>query len=170
MASTSGTIQLASTITDTLAAGATRPAAVAVSLQISGASATTTYSNGTAASQVSRAYYFTGSAAATPTTIVLSTIVCTDGGVGFTHVREILIYNDSSTDGQTLTVGGGTTPFTPDLAGTSPTMTVQAGTSKRYVSKPLGTTGHAVSTNINLRIDPGASTITFRVLILGYGS
>lgn len=170
MATTAGAIALTSTITETLAAGATRPSAVIYNLGINGTQATVTYANGTAASSVNRVYYFSGSAAATPTTINLSTIVALDGGVGFTHIREILIYNDNTTDGQTLIVGGGTTPFNPDGGGTTPTTTVQAGTCKRYVSKPLGTTGHAVSTNINLKIDPSASTVAFRVLILGTGS
>lgn len=170
MATTAGAIKLLSTITETLAAGATRPAQATIPVQLDSGTSVTTYSNGTAASQVNRVYYFSGSAAATPTTINLSTIVALDAGVGFTHIREILVFNDSATDGQTLIVGGGTNAFAPDLAGTTPTLTVQAGSSKRYVSKPLGTTGHAVSTNINLKIDPGASTIAFRVLILGTGS
>jgi hypothetical protein len=119
---------------------------------------------------VSRVYYFSGSAAATPTTINLSTVVCADGGVGFTHIREIIVYNDATNDAHTLTVGGGTTPFLGDLAGTSPTETVNAGTAKRYASKPLGAAGIAVSTAINLRVDPGANTIAFRVLVAGYGS
>lgn len=162
-----GGISISSTIVDTLAAGALRPVATQVNLAITHAR---TYSDGSAAGMVSRAYYFSGTATATPTTINLSTIVGTDGGVGFTHIREIIVINDATVDGSTLIVGGGTTPFNPDAGGTTPTTTVQAGASKRYVSKPLGTTGHAVSTNVNLKIDPSAATVAFRVLILGTGA
>jgi hypothetical protein len=166
MASTSGTVKDAINLIDALAAGATRPATVNVQLQFE---KSLTYTNGTTAGCVNRLYYFSGSAAATPTTINLSTIVAFDGGIGFTHIRELRVYNDATTDGYTLTCFGGTTPFAPHLSGTTPQQIIDPGGVAR-ISKWYGTAGHAVSTTINLKIDPGANTIAFRVVIAGYGA
>jgi hypothetical protein len=153
-------------ITDTLAAGTTRPSAVEYAFRIE---KSVVYTNGsTAANQANRTYYFSGTATATPTTINLSTIVCADGSVGMTHVRELWIYNDDTVDTETLTCFGGTTPFAPHLAGTTPTQVIWPGGLPGGFSKPLGVAGHAVSTNVNVKIDPGAATVPFRVYILGY--
>jgi hypothetical protein len=165
MSVVTGAIKVVSSIVDTLAAGATRPAQVSVSL---GLDHSITFSDGTSANKFTKCYYFSGSAAATPTIINLSTIVCTDGTVGMAYVRAIIGANDNTTDGQTLIYGGGTTPFNPDSGGTTPTTTIQAGAAKLLVYKPLGTTGHAVSTNINLKFDPTAATVAFRVWVFGH--
>jgi hypothetical protein len=166
MATTAGTIGHTVNITDTLAAGATRPAAFAAPIQIT---KSLSYANGnTAALQVNRQYYFSGSAVATPTTINLSTVVCIDNSVGFTFVRELWIWNDGTVDAHTLACFGGTTPFAPHLAGTTPTQIIHPGGLPGGFSKPLGTAGHAVGSNINVKIDPGANTIAFRIYVLGY--
>jgi hypothetical protein len=167
MSVVTGAIKVVSSIVDTLAAGATRPASVSVSLALDHSN---TFTDGVTANKFNKCYYFSGSAAATPTVINLSTIVCTDGTVGMTHVRAIIAANDNTTDGQTLIFGGGTTPFQPDLAGTTPTETIHPGSAKILVYKPLGTTGHAVSTNVNLKFDPTAATVAFRVWVFGHGT
>jgi hypothetical protein len=164
MSVVTGSVKLQSSISESLAAGATRAAQVTVPLSLE---STTTYTDGSAANMVNDTYYFSGSAAGTPTTINLSTIVCTDGTVGLTYIREIIIANDATNSAYTLIYGGGTTPFTPELAGTTPTEIIQPGTAKRVVSKPLGTTGHVVSTAVNVKLDPGANTVAFRIWIFG---
>lgn len=159
-----GSVKLGSSIVDSLAAGATRPVQVQFPLTLD---STSTYADGAASRMCNKAYYFSGSAVATPTIINLSTVVCTDGTTGFVYIREILVANDDTVDTHVLTYGAGTTPFTPELGGTTPTFIIQPGTAVRLVSKPLGALGHAVSTNINLKFDPGAVTVPFRVWIFG---
>lgn len=159
-----GSIKVVSSIVDTLAAGATRPASVAVPLTLDSSNA---FTDGVTANKCNKAYYFSGSAVATPTIINLSTIVCTDGTTGFVYIRAIIVANDDTVDTHTLIYGAGTTPFTPELAGTTVTETIQPGAAKIVVYKPLGATGHAVSTNINVKLDPGAVTVPFRIWIFG---
>lgn len=162
-----GSVKFSVNVTDTLAAGTTRPSAVAVPMQFD---KSLNYADGTTANKSTREYYYSGTATATPTVIDLSTIVCSDGSVGMTHVRECWVYNDDTVDTHTLSCFGGTTPFAPHLAGTTPTQVIHPGGLPGGFSKPLGTAGHAVSTNVNLKVDPGANTVAFRVWILGYGS
>lgn len=162
-----GQIKLQSTMIQTLAAGVVnRVAEEAIDLN---PSKVTAYSNGTTAGKVTLAYYlplvFTIS---TPIIPNLSTIVCADGTVGMAYIREILLFNDSITDGQDIIAGGGTTPFPLDLAGTTPTVLVRAGAFKSIFSKPLGTTGLAVSTNVLLKLDPQAFAYAGRLLVLGH--
>lgn len=167
MSVVTGSIRVASSIVDTLAAGATRPAQVSVPV---GLDHSISFTDGVTANKFNKCYYFSGSAVATPTVINLSTIVCTDGTVGMTHVRAIIAANDNTVDGETLIYGGGTTPFNPEAGGTTPTITIAPGSPKVLVYKPLGTTGHAVSTNINLKFDPSAATVAFRVWVYGHGA
>lgn len=164
MSVVTGSVRLTSNIVDSLAAGATRTATLAVPM---GLDVSTSYTDGVTTGKFNRTYYLSSSAVATPTIINLSTIVCTDLTVGMTHVRVIIIANDDTVDTHTLIYGAGTTPFSPDLGGTTPTETIQPGTAKMVVSKPLGALGHAVSTNINVKIDPGANTVPFRIWIYG---
>jgi hypothetical protein len=161
----SGSIILKSTIVETLADDATRTETEAVSF---GTTKTTTYTDGTTAGKCNRVYYREFTATATPYVLNLSTIVCNDGSVGMPYVRDGLVIHAGTVDGQNLTYGGGTTPFVPELGGTSPTETIQAGTAKRLFSKPLGATGHAVGANVNFRLDPGSATISGTILILGH--
>lgn len=126
------------------------------------------YSAGTGASQASKVYQASLSLAAAVTSLDLTTVVCVDGTTGFSHVREVIIFNDSATDGQTITLDNVSNTITGYwLGGTTPTTSIQAGTNWRQ-SKPLGSAGWVVnSTNKILALDPGAATIACRVVILG---
>lgn len=161
----SGNISVIVNMLETLADDATRARAVPVRFDPQKA---TNYTDGKTALKVERLFYHEFSAAAAPQVYNLSTIVCNDGSVGMDYVREIIVFHDGATDGQILTYGGGTTPFVPELAGTTPTEKIQAGTVKRLVSKPLGATGHAVGSNVNVSLDPGAATINGIIIILGH--
>jgi hypothetical protein len=162
----SGSIKLAASIIDTLAAGVNRTNAEDIDLS---PTKSTAYADGTTAGKVNRAHYtplaFTAS---TPIIPNLSTIVCADGTVGMTYIRTILGFNDSTTDGQDITVGGGTTPFPLDLGGTTPTVLIRAGAFKVLFHKPLGATGLAVGSNVLLKLDPGSAAFAGRLLILGH--
>ena len=128
----------------------------------------TSYEDGDEEGQVELVFYREFIATAAPEVFNLSTIVCNNGTVGMAFVREMVAHHDGDTDGEVLTYGGGTTPFVPELGGTGPTETIQAGTAKRLVSKPLGATGHAVGSNVNVSLDPGAATVPGKILILGH--
>jgi hypothetical protein len=164
----SGTIKLVVGITDALAAGATRLNAFNVPVQ---PEHSLTYSDGTTANKANRVYQASGTTTiSTPFDIDLATVVCADGSVGFTRVREIVIYNDSTTDGQILKFGNdgvGTNLFLAGLLGTTPQYQIEAGAPMRF-SKPIGTTGMLVDgTHKNVRIDPGAAAIPYRIFVLG---
>ena len=165
MAVISGDITEAINLVDTLAAGANRPTAIPFLVQFRHS---LIWANGTGAGQGNRIFYLADTAvASTPYIINLSTIVCIDGSVGMTHVRDGLIPNDAIIDGRILTYGGGTTPFQPFLAGTTPTLIIPAGGVFRIPPKPLGTLGYVVSTAVNIKLDPGAVDVPFRILLLG---
>jgi hypothetical protein len=129
------------------------------------AAAGVSYSAGTAANQANKIYAFSGTATAATVDLDLTAAVCVDGSVGFSHVRELIIYNDSLT--QTLTAGVGTNPFTPFFTGTTPAEVIEPGSVFRK-AKPLGTNGWVVdSTHKVVRVDPGANTIAYRMIVVG---
>jgi hypothetical protein len=161
----SGTISLAAAMIEVLADTAYRMSTLPMRFN---PGKVTTYADGSTANQVESVFYHEFTATAAPQDYDLSAIVCNDGTVGMPYVREVLVFHDGGTDGEVLTYGGGTNPFIPDLAGAGPTEKIQAGTAKRLVSKPLGATGHAVGANVGIRLDPGAATISGKILILGH--
>lgn len=161
-----GIIKLSATIIQTLQAGLNRSAIEEIDLSPSKA---TSYSDGTAAGKVNRGYYAPLTfSASTPIVVNLSTIVCADGSVGMAYVRTVLGFNNATVDAQDITCGGGTTPFPLDLGGTGPTVTIRAGGFKVLFHKPLGTTGLAVGSNVNIRLDPGSAAFAGQLLILGH--
>lgn len=160
-----GSVTTSASITQALDAGAGgRITAYNVPIQ---PSETESYTAGTGANMANKVAQAAGSAAAAVVDIDLSTIVCVDGSTGFTHIREVLVFNDDTIDAHTLLMGLGTTPFAPWLAGTTPTIEIRGGASERK-SKPLGTLGWVVdSTHKIFRLDPGSNTVAYRVVFLG---
>jgi len=150
-----------------LAASTSRLTGYSISIQPAMAAASPGWTNGSAAHQVSKAYQLSGTATAVATDIDLATVICADGTTGFTRVRIFAIYNDATLDTAILTTGGGTNPFKPYLTGTTPTISIEPG-GVLFLIKPLGTLGWLVDeTNKVLRLDPGAATVPFRVVIFG---
>lgn len=126
------------------------------------------YAAGTAANQIQKVAAPSGSAAATPASIDLTTIVCVDGTTGFAHWREIVVYNDNTTNVLTwdfTATNANTAMF--GAGGVTAKVTIEPGTFARF-SKPLGSAGYTVdSTHKIISLDPGANTIAYRVIILG---
>lgn len=150
-------------VVDTLAAGGTRLTAAVAPCRPS--AATVTWADGVTANSVQRMYMKSASLAATAIDINLETVATSDGTTGFIAWRELVIFNDSTTDD--LTFGLGTTPITASfMGGTNPTVIIPPGGVFRHV-KPLGSTGYDCTTNNGLRLDSGASTIAYRIIILG---
>jgi hypothetical protein len=127
-----------------------------------------TYAAGTGANQANKVAAPSGSAAASPSTIDLSSQACVDGQTGFSHVREVIVFNDSPTAVLTLDFTASnawTAPFS--AGGTTAKLDIQPGTSQRF-NKPIGTNGFVVdSTHKILTLDPGASTVAWRAVIVG---
>lgn len=114
-------------------------------------------------------YMTSGTAAAsTPVDIDLTTTANADGSTGFSYVRALIIWNDATTTGYTLTTGAGTNPFKSYLTGTSPTRVIEPGTFEPIV-QVLSTNGYAITNSSNdiVRLDPGSNDVPYRVLIIG---
>lgn len=127
-----------------------------------------TYTAGTAANQVNKVATVGGTATASPASIDLTSVVCVDGQVGFSHIREVIAYDDDATNGllwDFTATNALTAMFS--AGGTTAKLTVQPGAHQRF-AKPLGTNGYVVdSTHKIVSLDPGANTIAYRVIILG---
>ena len=158
-----GTSTLALSWLDTLAAGATRISAASIPCRPTDGALT--WTDGTAANSAQRFFTKNTSLVATTIDIDLSTAVTSDATVGFTHWREIVVYNDSTL--YDLTIGLGSTPFTTTfMTGTTPAIVIPPGGVFRQV-KPLGTVGYVVAGATILRLNSGANTIAYRLLVLG---
>ena len=128
-----------------------------------------TYSTGTGPNQFQKLAEVAGTATGAPVDIDLTAITCVDGTTGFSHVRErILINLDAVNPLKTGDDGVVSNPWVPYYSsGTHPVRTVEPGAHDR-VSKPLGTNGYAVgSTSKTVRIDPGANTINYILIVAG---
>lgn len=125
------------------------------------------YTAGTAANQINKGAQAGGSAAASAATIDLSTVTCVDGTTGLSHVREYVIYNDSTTAALTLDLTVSNSLKEWVSAGTGTKLTIEPGAVFR-VSKPKGTNGYVVdSTHKIVTLDPGANTVAYRAIFLG---
>lgn len=165
--SVTGTVSLSVDVSDAQAAGTTR--LTAYTIPVKPATLTTSYTNGSAANMVSKTYQRSASLVATTIDLDLTALVANDDSVGFTHVREVIIYNDDATaaGAKVLTVGLGTNPFSYWLGGTTPTFILHPSTAVRF-SCPLQTAGWLVdATHKILRLDSGANTVAYRIVILG---
>lgn len=161
----SGGITLSSSLAQSLDAGATRLNQFTAPVQ---PSQTISYGPGTGPGQANKIYQASLSLAATPTSLDLTAVVCLDGSTGFSHVREVIVFNDDTNDAHTIVYDGSVSnAFAPFLAGTGPKITIQGGASERK-SRPLGTNGWTVdSTHKVVALDPGANTVACRVVIVG---
>lgn len=127
------------------------------------------YSNGTAANQGTKFYQVKKTATAALSTTDLTTVVCSDGTVGISHVREGIIWIDDTDATHTANLTTPTNSFLLRfLGGTAPTITLQPGVPWAFPACPLATTGYTVdSTHKTIDFDPGSATIIYRILIIG---
>lgn len=160
-ATLSGSVSLSSAISISIAPG-TGLASYTIPVN---PSKQTSYTDGSGANGAHRAYQATLTlVSSTPQVLDLTAVVCADASVGFSHVREVLVFNDGTAD---VTLDNASNVFQPWLSGTTPGETVYAGGSM-YRNKPLGTNGWVVdSTHKLITVNPGSSAGTVRVVILG---
>jgi hypothetical protein len=162
----SGKIDLVVGLVDTLVAGATRLNQVTVPVQ---PAHSLTYADGTTAGLANRVYQASGTATiSTPFDVNLLTVVCVDGTTGFSRVRELIVYNDhASAPLKFGNDGVGTDLFLGTLLGTTPQYQIEAGSAMR-MTKHTGSTGFLVdATHKNLRFDPLAVAVPYRIVVLG---
>lgn len=139
-----------------------------------------TYTNGTAAGMVDYIYAKSLSLAGSATTLDLTSLTDLNGGsVNFARVRELVIVNLATTAGYTVTVGAaGSNAWSTGPLGTStstsilmPSVGQTTALSTLRWSDPFSTGastgGYVDSTHKNLKLDPGANTISVYVLIAG---
>lgn len=137
---------------------------------------TITYSNGTGAGAIDLLYAKQLSLAGTATTLDLTSLTDLSGAsINFARVRFIWIFNLATTAGYTITVGNAASnAFTGFLSSTG-TAVCYPGSSSNYgrlIFEDPNSTGGSVGavtggSNKNLKLDPGANTISCFVVIGG---
>lgn len=176
MANVSGSIQVSVAATQVVTSGLVStqnlPASITQALN---------YSSGTGAGQVNLCYAKALTLNATPTTLDLTSILALDGStVNFARVRELFVMNLASAGGQVLTVGssGGVGSAFSAFQGASGTTVVHPAITSSVASATMlrwsdpsnvGASSGAVTgaSNKNVKLDPGANSITVQVVILG---
>jgi hypothetical protein len=164
MASAAPTISIQySSNAEVLAAGATRPAAVSVPLQLT---KSVTYTNGTGSGALNCEAYLSDSAtAATPEDLDLTLLVRTDGGTGFSNCKFLEIFNDHATAQLTIKAPA-SNGFNYWAAASGDGFIIEPLTSKVIYWSALSG-GTVNGTNKLVTVDPGASTIAYRVIAAG---
>ena len=126
------------------------------------------YAAGTGAGQINKVAELGGSAAAAPVSIDLTAVTCVDQTTGFSHVRELIVFNDDAT--HTLTWDFTVTNALVAMfaaGGATARITINPGTHQRF-NVPLGTSGYVVDgTHKIITLDPGANTIAYRAVLAG---
>ena len=142
-----------------------------VSVQLPDGSAPLEFTSGTGAGAINKMGYGSISLAAAATTVALdavsSTITNWVGDTAFTKIKELYIYN-AATAGTTkpVTVGAAASvAFVGPMGGTTPTQAIDAATALHWTSTEAN--GWSCSTNKNLKLDPGANTVTVYIVIAG---
>jgi hypothetical protein len=124
---------------------------------------------GTGALKIQQVWTKSATATAAPVTYILSALVDDFGrSIPLAKVRGIVIANLSGTDGQTLLMGGATTnPWLAPFGDVSDKVVIRAG-GVLVMAGPL-LTGYAVTAGASdqLKLDPGAATIPFKIFFLG---
>lgn len=129
---------------------------------------TLTFGSGTGSGKVQQNWTRSATAAAAPVTYTLSAMVDDMGrSVPLAKVRGIVIANLSQTDGQTLTIGGAATnPWLAPFGDVSDKLKIHAG-GVFALAAPLATgLGVTAGSSDQLKIDPGASSIPFKIFFL----
>lgn len=126
------------------------------------------YGSGTGVNQNDVVYSITTTATGAAHTYDLDglTSTLTGDAIAFAEITLIAVVNLSTTSTQTLTVGAGSNPLASWL-GAAGDAVVVGPSGAMLVSSPID--GYAVTagTGDTLTINPGAATITYRLLILG---
>jgi hypothetical protein len=127
------------------------------------------FGNGTGANNINEVWTKSATAAAAPVTYTLSALVDDLGRtIPIAKVRGIVVANLSGTDGQTLTIGGAATnPWTAPFGSATDKLKIPAG-GPFALGAPLATgLGVTAGASDQLKLDPGANTIPFKIFFLG---
>lgn len=176
MATVSGNANVQVSVTQTVTAGLVTTQQLPASI-----TSLVNYTNGTGAGQINLCYAKALTLNATPTTLDLTSITALDGStVNFARVRELFVLNLNSTGGQIVTVGssGGVGSAFSAFQGASGTTFIHPAITSSVASATMlrwsdpsnvGASSGAVTgaSNKNVKLDPGANSVTVQVVILG---
>lgn len=157
----SGEFQFRSLINDRLPVTEYRPVVLDVPLPFN---VTLKYNDGNAAKQAKKTFYHKTQAVGAIYSLNLSTMICTDGSAGMTHIRELFVFHDGTDEAYYIDLFDGVNAFRPHMTGTSERC--EAGDFVR-VCKSGGALGYPVGSNNILYLNPGVNTVPFRICILG---
>jgi hypothetical protein len=153
------TIRATETLVVGLGSGQVQPS-LAVSLA---------FGNGTGAGNIQWTFSKSATAAAAPVTYTLSSLVDDQGrSIVLAKVRAFVIAHLGSVDGQPLLVGGAATnPWAAPFGSATDRQSVRAGGVYAF-GGPLATAYPVVAgSSDQLKVDPGANTIPFKLMFLG---
>lgn len=123
-------------------------------------------SEGTGEGQANDQVYYTGSVASgTPVTLDLTAFVGPFGNVAFSAVKELVVYNDSTTAGQYLTINASGSNLFSYLFAAGSRVYPGPGIALSYT--PTSNPPAVDATHCNLVIASATGTIAFRVAVRG---
>jgi hypothetical protein len=106
-------------------------------------------------------------AISTPQEIDLTAVASALGSVNFATVKLFYVYNEDTTAGREVTIGGGATnPWIAPFGGTTPTVKAQA-SSPLVLARQLGTGWTVSGAAKTVKFDPGANAQNVRFVICG---
>jgi hypothetical protein len=147
---------------DTIPAGTTIKSAIPVSTTHS---TLVSYSNGTSALQASKSAYLSATYSA-GTDVDISAVVCVDGTTGLTHVRTLVLVNNSTT--VSITVGGSASNAFEYFVGATGDKVQLAPGARLLLECPNDATGWLVDvTHKNLKIAAVTGTAVVEIFALG---
>jgi hypothetical protein len=127
------------------------------------------FGNGTGSGNIQWTFSKSATAAAAPVTYTLSALVDDQGRtIVLAKVRAFVIAHMGSVDGQPLLVGGAATnPWAAPFGSATDRQSVRAGGVYAF-GGPLATAYPVVAgSSDQLKVDPGANTIPFKLMFLG---
>lgn len=165
-----GTVNLSIALTDKLEVSATRPTEASIPVNVT---VNESYSAGTAANQINKVAYSSGTASAATVTLDFTALPCLNAETGFAAVRGVVVINDSTNPAHVLTVKpAATNGWVGPFGAATHTIAIDGSTSatkaKLILTRPGTTAGWTVSPTVkDFVLDPGANNIPYRVIVWG---
>jgi len=161
----SGTIGVSIDVLETSTTNTIGPAKDNVNTSVSIA-----WTDGSGANQANKQWSKTATLTATSATFDLSSLTGTFGTVTFTKIKALILINTSTTDGAMLTVGNAASNvWSAPFGGSTQTVKVGPGSCLILSAMTAQSSGPWTvdSSNKNLKIDAGAATITYKLILIG---
>ena len=128
------------------------------------------WTDGSGADQANKQWSKRATLTATSVTHDLTALTGTFGTVTFTKIKLLVLVNESTTDGAFLTLGNAaSTQWAAPFGGSTQTLKVGPGQALVLGSLKAQSTGAWTvdASNKSLKIDAGAATITYKLVLIG---